>query len=183
MALRDEGGHLLEEAGAKVLYTGLGKVNAAYKLAKYLALHQPKLVLNMGTVGSRLYNRGEVVQCTHFIQRDMDTSPIGYKRFATPFEDVPMIIEHPQIFTNLPKATCGSGDSFVTDHSHDLGEVVDMEAYALAKVCMFENVPFACIKYVSDGANQDASGHWEESLVLAGNCFLGEYIKLVEQDL
>ena len=39
-----------------------------------------------------------------------------------------------------------------------------MEAYALAKTCAYLNVDFICYKYVSDDANEDASGDWEENV-------------------
>lgn len=172
MALHEEGGHVLEQAGATVLYTGLGKVNAAYQLTKHLTKAKPKLVLNFGTAGSKLFKRGEVVASNRFLQRDMDVSPLGFRKFTTPFEDIPMVLEFEKIFKNLPYATVGTGDSFETDHNNDRGEVVDMEAYALAKVCHFEGLPFASVKFISDGADDNASVAWKESLVNAPDVFL-----------
>ena len=181
MALRDEGGHRLEAAGAQVLYTGLGKVNAAYHLTRQLSVRKPAVVVNMGTAGSQVFKRGDIVACNQFIQRDMDTSPLGYARFATPFEDTPIVIEHRPLFTALAHARCGSGDSFVTDHDPDAGEVVDMEAYALAKVCLLESVPFACVKYISDGANDDANDHWEENLHRGAEAFVQIFTNLIDK--
>ena len=179
MALREEGGAALEELGANVLYTGLGKVNAAYRLTKEVNQQKPKLVLNLGTAGSKLFARGELVACNRFIQRDMDVSPLGFKPFSTPFEKSPLVIEHEKIFHHLPHGTCGTGDSFETDHSHERGEVVDMEAYALAKICWLEGIDFACAKYISDGADADASRHWQESLKSTAQLFSEVYISLL----
>jgi adenosylhomocysteine nucleosidase len=181
MALQEEGGKKLEHAGAEVLYTGLGKVNATYQLTRALAAAKPKLVLNLGTAGSKLFRRGEIVACNRFIQRDMDVSPLGYKPFSTPFEKIPLVIKHKKIIQNLPYGTCGTGDSFETDHRHDRGEVVDMEAYALAKVCLLEKVDFACAKYISDGADEDASKHWQDSLKSTARLFLEVYDELISQ--
>lgn len=181
MALPEEGGKVLEELGAKVLYTGLGKVNAAYHLTKALAKQKPKLVVNFGTAGSKLFNRREVVACNRFIQRDMDVSPLGFKKFDTPFEEVPMIISHRVFFNDLPNATCGSGDSFETNHSREMGEVVDMEAFALAKVCYFEDVNFACAKWISDGADGNASADWQQSLIEATHVFTEMYQQLLKK--
>ena len=36
-------------------------------------------------------------------------------------------------------------------------DVVDMEAYALAKVCKLENINFRCFKFISDNADETAS--------------------------
>ena len=75
-----------------VLYTGVGKVNAAYKLTErlsdsnYYSL-KPKLVINYGTAGSRELPIGELVDCTKFIQRDMDATQFGFLRGQTPFEE------------------------------------------------------------------------------------------------
>lgn len=43
-----------------------------------------------------------------------------------------------------------------------------MEAYALAHVALKENIPFLCLKYISDGADEDAAGSWKEQVHLAG---------------
>ena len=62
MALPQESRGLLERAGADLLYTGVGKVNAAAALARRLAemrctgAAQP-LVVNLGTAGSRTIAR------------------------------------------------------------------------------------------------------------------------------
>ena len=61
-------------------------------------------------------------------------------------------------------AICGTGDSFVEDSSNHHGEVVDMEAYALAKVCYLYNVPFISFKYITDGADGNAVVDWEENV-------------------
>ena len=131
-----------------VLYTGVGKVNATLKLTqkfgKYGSYIPYDLVINYGTAGSRKYKKGELVDCTKFIQRDMDVTGLGFQRGETPFEkQPPLVIETESLFNPIGKnATCGSGDSFVEDRSQYYGEVVDMEAYALSKVCYHYRIPF-----------------------------------------
>ena len=58
----------------------------------------------------------------------------------------------------------GSGDNFVEDKTNYYGEVVDMEAYALAKVCYKRQVPFISFKYITDGADEQAHEDWEANL-------------------
>ena len=158
-----------------VLYTGVGKVNATIKLMERLGSIflsregeiAPNLVINYGTAGSRKYKQGELVDCTKFIQRDMDVTGLGFQRGETPFEqDPPFVIQQQNIeFNPIGKhATCGSGDNFVEDRTNYYGEVVDMEAYALAKVCTYYGVPFISFKYISDGADGDANTDWEENV-------------------
>ena len=42
-------------------------------------------------------------------------------------------------------------------------DLVDMESYALAKVCKLENIKFRCFKYLSDNADENASDDWIEN--------------------
>ena len=181
MALKEEGGVHLENVGANVVYTGLGKVNAAYHLTRAFSKYKPKLVLNFGTAGSKLFKRGEFVAAHRFLQRDMDVSPLGFKPYETPFEDLPMVLEFEKHFNELPHGTVGTGDSFETDHQHDRGELVDMEAYALAKVCYLENLSFACVKYISDGADENATEHWQDSLNEIPERFVEFYLSLLKR--
>jgi adenosylhomocysteine nucleosidase len=50
-------------------------------------------------------------------------------------------------------------------------DVVDMEAYAIAKVCKLENIEFKCFKYISDNADQNASNDWNTNLILGAKAF------------
>lgn len=147
------------------LFTGVGKVNASYELLKYLATKShPSIIVNLGTAGSATVNAGEVVQCTKFIQRDMDVTPLGFEKYQTPFSEVPPILEVEAPKTSLPQAICGSGDHFDTSHKGDDYDVVDMEAYALAYICKREQIPFLSLKYISDGADGAAHQDWEQAL-------------------
>ena len=150
-----------------ILYTGVGKVNATFKLTKRLSGFAPKLVINYGTAGSRKIKKKTLVDCTKFVQRDMDVTGLGFMRGETPFEDEPPLMLDFGIteYNNIRRrATCGSGDSFVEDRTQYYGEVVDMEAYALAKVCYNYKIPFVSFKYITDGADEQAHEDWEKNL-------------------
>ena len=156
-----------------LLITGVGKVNAAYNLTRRLAVEgsinydaRLNLVINYGTAGSRKIKKKTLVDCTKFIQRDMDVTGLGFMRGETPFEDTPPItIQSTSEFNPIGrKATCGTGDNFAEDKSQYYGEVVDMEAYALAKVCYLYDIPFISFKYISDGADGDAGTDWDENV-------------------
>jgi adenosylhomocysteine nucleosidase len=183
MALPQESRGALERAGAQLLYTGVGKVNAAAALARRLAELRcagtaPTRVVNLGTAGSRTIAAHTLVACNRFIQRDMDVSGLGFPAGATPFDDTPAVIEFPPAFTHLPQALCSTADSFAT-HLHTVdGDVVDMEAFALAKVCLLEGMSFACAKYITDGADSDSASHWEEALDAASRSFAALYVSM-----
>ncbi|NCC21002.1 MAG: nucleosidase [Alphaproteobacteria bacterium] len=156
-----------------VLNTGVGKLNAAYALMKALGERRPSLVVNLGTAGSAVHPAGTVVHCTSFVQRDMDVSPLGFERGVTPFSNEGVRLEYGLEAPGLPHAVCGTGDSFETAHTGEEYCIVDMEAYALAVICKRENIPFLCLKYISDGADGRASQDWCEALEKASVALRG----------
>ncbi len=177
MAMHEEDSGVLTGAGVPVLFTGLGKVNAAAALARHLAALRiagtpPALVVNFGTAGSPRFRTGEVVACRRFLQRDIDLTPLGFPRGHTPFDEHGGALEFDPVFHHLREATCGTGDSFETAASGIDCDVVDMEAYALAKVCRHEAVAFACAKFISDGADHAAARDWRANVALAAHRFL-----------
>jgi len=150
-----------------VLYTGVGKVNATFELTRKLVNSNYDLIINYGTAGSRKIKKKTLVDCTKFIQRDMDVTGLGFLKGQTPFENLtPMILDFDHVEFNPigRKATCGTGDNFAEDKSQYYGEVVDMEAYALAKVCYNYDIPFISFKYITDGADEQAHEDWEANL-------------------
>ncbi|HSN71182.1 MAG TPA: 5'-nucleosidase [Steroidobacteraceae bacterium] len=183
MALEAEAQGVFEAAGVPVLYTGLGKVNAAIGLTRRLveyrhAGHPLPRVVNFGTAGSRELPTHALVACSAFVQRDMDVSGLGFAFGETPFEDIPARLEFPSVFAGLPVGTCGSGDSFETGTGRIDCDVVDMEAYAYAKVCWLEGTSFACAKYITDGADHAAADDWQSNLPRAAEAFLRLYRQL-----
>ena len=189
VALRAESQGVFEAAGIPVLYCGVGKVNAAIALTRELTRYALQgqampLVLNFGSAGSRRHAAGTLVGCHEFVQRDMDVSGLGYPLGVTPYDDAPTCLRFEPVFEHLPAAVCGSGDSFATAFADMDGAaldcaVVDMEAYALAKVCWCEKAPFACAKYVSDGADHAAADDWQRNLHKAADEFLRLYLGVV----
>jgi adenosylhomocysteine nucleosidase len=180
MALRAEAAGVFEAAGVPVLYCGVGKVNAAISLARELARHALQsqampLVLNFGSAGSRCFDTGTLVACHEFVQRDMDVRGLGFALGTTPYDDAPPRLCFDPVFTHLPAAVCGSGDSFATAACEMECEVVDMEAYALAKACWSEGARFACVKYVSDGADHTAAADWQRNVHKSADEFLRLY--------
>lgn len=174
MALQNEGQGQLETLGFDVLYCGVGKVNATYHLMRILSKpdqQQYPYILNMGTAGSHTFNSGTLVAADRFIQRDMDVTGLGFKHGETPFEEGPCVISFSKRFAHLPHGLCGSGDSFLQGPSPIPADIIDMEAYALAKVCSLEHIPFACVKYITDGANGQAANDWQTNLKNAALAF------------
>jgi adenosylhomocysteine nucleosidase len=180
VALRAECAGVFESAGIPVTYCGVGKVNAAAALARALAPYElqgvaPPLVVNFGSAGSRVHPAGTLLECREFVQRDMDVRQLGFALGVTPYDEAPPVLRVERLFTHLPVAVCGSGDSFATTATEMDCHVVDMEAYALAKVCWYAKARFACAKYVSDGADHEAAADWQRNVHRAADEFLQLY--------
>jgi adenosylhomocysteine nucleosidase len=156
----------LSELGCDLIYTGVGKVNAALNLAKRLSLHNSSnlAVINLGSAGSHVFSSGQVVCTSRFFERDMDVTPLGFPLGLTPFEDE-LYIESSLVFPGIPSAICYTGDSFVKERNPETKyEILDMEGYALAKVCKSFGVQFGAIKFITDGADGDAAEEWKKSV-------------------
>ena len=180
VALQDESAGLLESAGAEVLYTGVGKVNATYALTKYLVQARARgdgmpIILNLGTAGSRVFATGSLVACHRFIQRDMDATALGFAAGVTPFDPTPAELVVDNLLPHLPAAVCSSGDSFLTGDAPLAGDVAEMEAFALARVCLAEGARFACAKYVTDGLDARSASDWTGRLPAAAESLVDVY--------
>ena len=139
-------------------HIGVGKINATYNLNKLIHRFKPTEIINYGTAGAIKKDISGLVECTKFYQRDMDVRGIlNLKLGETPFDNINEIINSDE------GLSCGSGDSFVTKKIEMNIDVVDMEAYAIAKVCKLENIKFRCFKFISDNADENATSDWIEN--------------------
>lgn len=161
----------------EIIYTGIGKVNAALHLTE--RLNQAKigrtkkvdLVINLGSAGAPQRPTGSILACTRFVQHDMQLVALGYAWGQTPFEEY-SAIEMPLPDTwqalDLAEATCYTGDQFITEpHSFFALDVVDMEGYALARVCKHFQLPLISLKFITDGADGQAAHDWQQALAAA----------------
>tara|TARA_B100000780_G_scaffold59249_1_gene37826 strand:+ start:349 stop:876 length:528 start_codon:yes stop_codon:yes gene_type:complete len=146
-------------------HTGVGKINATYNTLRLIHDLKPKIIINYGTAGAINSELKGVVECTKFYQRDMDVRGLDFKLGETPFDKICEII------TSENGYSCGTGDSFVNKKPVMDVDVVDMEAYAIAKVCKLEKIEFKCFKYISDNADENAKTDWNENLAIGVQTF------------
>ena len=95
----------------------------------------------------------------------MDVRGLDFELGETPFDKIKKII------TSKEGYSCGTGDSFVNKKIDMEVDVVDMEAYAIAKVCKLENIEFKCFKYISDNADENADNDWNKNLAKGATAF------------
>ena len=159
----------------QIEYIGVGKVNAAFNTLKAIQKYSPDIVINFGTAGSLDPNIKGLVEVSKFLQRDMDASPLGFEIGQTPFEnDI-------EITFGRQGVTCGSGDKFVTSTPRLQTDIVDMEAFAIAKVCKLESIDFRCFKFISDNADNEAKNDWVENVSLGSKVFIKTINKIENQ--
>ena len=154
----------------KFYHTGVGKINAAMKLMELINLHKPTQVINYGTAGSFKREISGLVECTTFVQHDMDARGLlDFKLGETPFDPISKIILSDKGYI------CATGDRFVKNKLEINCDIVDMEAYALAKICKVYDIEFKCFKYISDYANDESSNDWIENCNKGAGMFLSLY--------
>ena len=172
VALEAELADITMPVGVRVTFCGVGKVNAALAMARVLAYPDCWLVINYGTAGSLVPSlAGRLVRVSSVAQRDMDARPLATLG-TTPFEQGDLAGE---ISLGCDGVRLSTGDNFVTGPPELPSDIVDMEAYALAKACHQAEVPFECYKFVTDLADENATANWREN-VAKGAALFAEFL-------
>ena len=157
----------------QIYYTGVGKINASIRTLEIIRDHSPTQVINYGTAGSLNKKLKGLVEVTQFFQRDMDATPLGFKIGQTPYDEIE------EINFGSTGYSCGTGDSFVTQTPKLKTDLVDMEAYAIAKICYLKDIKFKCFKYISDNADEGASDDWIKNVSIGKKLFIERMKNLV----
>ncbi|MDZ4368377.1 MAG: 5'-methylthioadenosine nucleosidase [Afipia sp.] len=155
--------------GVEVIYTGVGKVNAASIATLAVMALQPKLIVNYGTAGKIAHIHNGLLEVAHTVQRDMAAMPLA-QRGRTPFSP-----EMDRLSSGHGNVICGTGDSFVTSVDPWLVEnnidIVDMELFAIAHVCQRHGVRWRAFKFITDAADENAADHWNENVANGEDLF------------
>ena len=152
-----------------IQYTGVGKINATYHTLKHITVFKPEIVVNFGSAGAVKSDILGLVQVRTVIQRDMDVQGLGFKLGQTPFEsgeDVFILEDCSKIDLDLErmKVSCSTGDNFVYETPMLTSDIVDMELFAIAKVCSREGIPLFSWKFISDNADENSPKDWERNV-------------------
>lgn len=155
---------------------GVGKVFAGLCAEAMILKYDPELIINVGVAGclDESLKIGDIVIADSVCQHDMDTSPLGDP--VGMLSDI-NIIKIPadkkayELFSECAKelslpysvGTIASGDQFVSS-SDKKKYIIDnfgaksceMEGGAIGHVCYVNNVPFAVLRAMSDGADDGA---------------------------
>ena len=141
------------------LMTGVGPVEASVVLGAALtrldlAGNLPSLVVSLGSAGSRSLEQAGIYQATSVSYRDMDASPLGFEKGATPFLDLPVVVPLPLRVPDIAEATLSTGAGIVSGAGYAAiaADMVDMETFAVLRACQFFGLPLIGLRGISDGA-------------------------------
>ena len=151
----------LEANGVDIVYSGVGKVNAALSTYTAIKWYNPDVIFNYGTAGA-VGDVAGLVEVSELCQRDMLPGDLG-PRGITPFAKSTDLY-----LTNSREGfRCGTGDSFVSTKDawlDDQVDVVDMEAWAVARAASIHGIPWRSYKYISDNTDQDSAQAWLDNV-------------------
>lgn len=171
MAAQAEYGPHLQRLFTPVM-TGVGPVEAGVRLGAELSWLKsekalPDLVVSLGSAGSRTLEQTEIYQAVSVAYRDIDASPLGFEKGATPFLDLPVTVPLPFRIPGIREATLSTGAAIISGSAYNaIGEdMVDMETFACLRACQLFGVPLVGLRGISDGAaDLRHVGDWKEYL-------------------
>lgn len=137
------------------LKTGIGKVNAASSLTKFLENYEIDQIINIGLAGSvSNHDVLDVVIIKQAYFHDVDATLFGYPKYQVPgmplaYQSDPLLLETCKKTSFQSIDTLYTGDQFITEKMPFEG-VVDMEGAALYQVAYLYHKPIVSIKVVSD---------------------------------
>lgn len=150
---------------------GVGKVNAAINTTILIQRFNPDRVINLGTAGGLTVGTG-IHRIKHVFQHDVNLTTVGMKP-GEHLNDVNSFID-----LGGNGKTCASGDLFVTEPNklRMPCDIVEMEAYSVAKACLLTGTECEIWKYISDKADENANKTWKEQ-VAAGESLYKQVLK------
>jgi len=128
-----------------IIYTGIGQIDSLLTLADYKDV---KAIYNIGSCVSKGESEiGKIIEFNTFLSscKSFPHKKISNKTIKKSVE----IESHSEFVTNVNEMQC---------------DYADMESYAQALFAEKYEIPFFCIKYVSDWAGSTSISFWEDQL-------------------
>ena len=164
------------EKDVVVAKCGVGKVFAGLCAEAMVLKYSPELIINVGVAGclDPGLKIGDIVIADSVCQHDMDTSPLGdpvgmlsdiniikipadkkaYKLFEVCAKELQLPYSVGTIASGDQFVSSGDKKKFIVDTFG--AKSCEMEGGAIGHVCYVNNVPFAVLRAMSDGADDGA---------------------------
>lgn len=171
----------LGNASVVLLAGGVGKVNAATGVTAMIAAFSPKAIINTGVAaGGKGLRPLDIVFGERVCQHDVDTSAVGdpiglvstVNKIFFPCDEgllARLCSAADELGIAHCRGTVASGDQFVATNErkrfieqHFQAKAIEMEAGAIGQVCDIYQIPYAVIRAISDGGDDDAALSYEE---------------------
>ena len=153
---------------------GTGKVSAAVCTQLMIEYYSPEIIINIGTAGSLIeeIRNKDVIVAIDSVQHDFDISPFGWEKGELPELGL-VSLKCDEKFLDAVKKIGDightihfgrilSGDQVVVDQDVKFnltscfgGLCAEMEGAAVGQACAMNNVPYAIIRGISDGDDED----------------------------
>lgn len=155
---------------------GVGKVFAAICTEAMIIKYNPEVIINTGVAGTLTDKLSicDVAVSADVVQHDMDTSPLGDPVGLLSGINIVKIPSDRRVAEKMAECvekiglkcvvgTIASGDQFINGAekkqyiSKEFGAIAcEMEGASVGHVCYVNNIPFAVIRAISDGAGDDS---------------------------
>ena len=174
----------LEGKDVVIVRSGIGKVNAGICSQILVDLYQVDGIVNTGIAGSlrNEINIGDLVLSTVAVQHDVDAGGFGYPVGEIPQLGVKEFPADERLLT-LAEEACreanpdistfkgrvASGDQFIDSKEKKKwicdtfdAYCAEMEGAAVAQAAYLNKIPYLIVRAISDKADQEAAGSYEE---------------------
>ena len=184
---------------------GIGKVFAAMCAQTMILRYNPAVIVNSGVAGtlSPRLSIGQIALADQMVQHDMDTSPIGDPVGLISGINIIYIPADKTVTAALAAAveavgvpykrgTIASGDQFLCPTA-DKERIVksfevedkpviacEMEGAAIGQVCYVNEVPYAILRAISDGGDEQAFADYPTFLAAAAATATEVMLRFVE---
>lgn len=151
--------HIIKPSSSHaVLISGMGKVNSMIAASKLIASGFDKILLYGFCGGLRGLEPGDIVEPSEYIEGDFHAELLGHQYPNTIINEV-----HAPI--NYRRVSMVTQDRFLSEDIYERTIMTpvlacDMEAYAVAKLCLENSVTLYCVRVVSDCADTEAIGNF-----------------------
>jgi len=151
---------------ADVYAIGVGKVNAAINTMRLINLYKPDRVINFGTAGGIKVGSG-IYRINQVLQHDVNLMALGLAPGCQLGEVAA------EINLSGEGKICASGDLFVTEPAklRTPCDIIEMEAYSIAKACEISQVQVEIWKYITDQADENSAKDWQSQVQTGENYY------------